>query len=814
MIKNTLKIAWRSLMKNKVFSFINVFGLSVGLASCMFIGLYIHDELTFDRHHKNVGSLYQVNTEFIRSGDNKITPATPGGLAEALHQEFPEIVNTVRLSSLFVDDKTAIKYNSNGAIKSFYETKGYLADAPFFSFFNYDFVEGDAQTALSQPNSIVIEEEIATKIFGNQPALNKVLRIESNTNGSGDYTVTGVFKKPQRPTHIDARFFMPVVGGNIGQYLKSQTSLAWNNFFFTYIQLQAGSSPDQLTAKFPAFVEKYMRDDLKKAGFGKRQFLTAVQDIHLDPEVGDNVTAGGSWTYLYVLISIALFILLIACINFMNLSTARSSKRSDEVGVRKALGAARSSLIRQFLSESMLLSLLALGLAFGWLGALMPAFESVSGKHFHLTNTQYTGFLALFLGLAIGTGLLAGTYPAFYLSSFQPIKVLKGHFANSLAVLHLRRGLVVFQFAISVALIVASVVIGYQMQYMRSKDLGFAKDQQIIVPLRSEAAQAGYTALKNALGNNSQIESVGASAYYPGIFNPEDANFYKSGQRAEDARRTAVNRVDADYLKTLDIKTVAGRGFGPEHPGDSSNLIVLNEQAVREIGFANPEAAIGEKVLAQRQTEVVALEVIGVVRDFHFEDLKMPIKPFGFTLNENTAFNYLIVHAKGRDLAPALSAIETAWRQVNPNEAFDPSFLDDDFQKNYQAEYRLTAIIRYFTLIAILISCLGLFGLTSFSAEQRTKEIGIRKVLGASVAGITGLLARDFLKLVLIAIVIASPIAYYVMQKWLSDFAYRIDLQWWMFAGAGAVAVLIAFLTVGFQSVKAALANPVNALKN
>lgn len=811
MIKNYIKIAWRTLLNNKAFSIINIFGLAAGLASCMFICLYIYDELNFDKHHKNVEQLYQVNTEFLNSDGNKITPASPGGLGSALQQEFPEIVNWTRLASLFVDDKTLIKYEENGVSKAFYETKGYLTENSFFSFFNYDFIEGNAQSVLVNPNTIVISEDIAAKIFGNQSALNKVLRVESNSNGSDNFTVTGVFKIPQSPTHIDARFFMPVKGGGIDNYLRQQPGMAGNNFFYTYVHLKKGTKPVQLEAKFPAFVDKYMGKDLKQAGFGKRQFLTNVTDIHLSSVVADNVTEGGSWVYLSILISIALFTLLIACINFMNLSTARSSNRSNEVGVRKVLGAERKGLIGQFLSESILLSIIAFVFAIGLVKVLNPIFETVSGKNVHFTTIRYVGFAAVFLGLTLITGLLAGSYPAFYLSSFQPIKVLKGRFSNSLAVANLRKGLVVFQFTISVILIIASMVIHNQMDFLRSKDLGFTKDQQIVIPLRSETAKGSYTILKNALNTNSQIQSVGASAYYPGIFNPEDANFYREGQNINEAKRISTNRIDKNYLQTLDIQPIAGRIFSDTYPNDSSYLLVVNEKAVKELGFDNAESAVGKKVFGIGP--IGEKQIIGVVKDFHFEDLKSPIAPFGFTLNESTNFNYLIVHAKSKDISAALASLEKTWKQANPTEPLEYSFLDDDFQKNYQAEMRLSSIVGYFTFIAILISCLGLFGLATFSAEQRTKEIGVRKVLGANMGNLVGLLSKEFLKLVVLAILLASPIAWIAMHKWLQNFAYSQDINWEVFALTTFITLLIAFVTMSFQAIKAAIANPIKSLR-
>ncbi len=811
MIKNYFKIAWRNLMKNKVFSFINIFGLSAGLASCMLICLYVYDELNYDTAHPNVDNIYQVGTVFVRPEGDKKVASTPAGLAAAMRQDFPEVVNTTRFAPLFTDDKTLLKYEENTISKSFYETKGYLADPSVFTFFDYQFTEGDAKTALISPFSMVISEEIARKIFGQQSAIGKKLLVESNTNGAADYTVMGVFRPSKTPSHIDGRFFLSIPGGGIDGYLKSQTSMAGNNFFFSYVELQDGANVAAMATKFPAFVEKYMGKDLKQAGFSKKQFLLPVRDIHLRSGMTDNVTPNSSMSYLYILMSIAFFTLLIACINFMNLSTARSSNRSGEVGIRKVLGAHRQSLIYQFLSESVLLSVLAFGFALLIVQLLTPAFAQISDKKFAFTPPQYFGLFGGFLALSLITGLLAGSYPAFYLSSFQPIKVLKGRLANSLAAVSLRKGLVVFQFTISCLLIIASVVISNQMNFMRTTDLGFVKDQQIVIPMRNEATKLNYAALKNSLMQSNLIKSVGAAVYYPGIFNAEDGAFNREGKTIDEVVNASTNRVDFDFLKTLDIKILAGRSFSADFQADTNNTsIIFNEKAIGKLGFASPADAIGQRVSTNWDS---AVTIVGVVKDFHYEDLSEPIKPFGFTVSRRPFYNYAVAHANTADLNRIIKTAETAWQKLNPNEPFEYSFLDADFQKNYQAESRLSSIVSYFTIVAILISCLGLFGLATFSAEQRTKEIGVRKVLGASVGNIVALLSKDFLKLVILAVVIASPIAWFVMNKWLQDFAYRLPISWTVFVIAAAVALLIAFLTIGSQAVKAAVANPVKSLR-
>ena len=815
MIRNYFKVAWRNLMKNKTYSFINVFGLAIGLTSCMLITLYLYNELSYDNYHPNINNLYQLGTTFVKEGKEERTANTPAPMARTMQQEFPEIEHSTRLMKAFADDKTLLQYsNPSGETKSFYETKAYLADSNFFQLFNYHFIEGDAKTALANPNSLVLSKEIAQKFFGNQSAINKIIRISSSTNGDYDFKVTAVFVPSKVPSHIDARLFMSLKGGDVERYMLNATSLAFNNMYYTYMVLRNGANPKQLEAKFPAFIDKYAGKDLKSMGFYKKQFLTPVKEVHLHANTTANVTPGGSVTYLYILASIAVFTLLIACINFMNLSTARSSKRSAEVGVRKVLGAEKNRLIWQFLSESILMSLIAFLLAIGIAQLLLPLFAEVSGKQFSFSIQQHSFLLFGFLLLAIITGFVAGSYPAFYLSSFAPVRVLKGKITNSLSAVALRKTLVVFQFVISVVLIIASVVIGNQMRYLHTKDLGFVKDQQIVIPLRSGTAKTIYRSLKYQLGNMSQIESVGASLYYPGIMNPSDMGLYREGTSVNDSKLVMTNWVDDSYLQTLGIKPAAGRMFSKEFPSDTNSKMILNEQGVKDLGFGSAEKAVGKKVQFNWNGETYRWEIIGVVKDFHFKDLHVPVQPYAFQLNNNPSYNYIIAHAKSSDMSATLKSIEKAWHSVNPNEPFEYSFLDLDFYKNYDAEERLASIVGYFTIIAILISCLGLFGLAAFSAEQRIKEIGVRKVLGASVGSIVSLLSKEFLKLVGIAILIASPVAWFAMNKWLQDFAYRTNIGWQVFVVTTAIALAIAVSTVSFQAIRAAIANPVKSLRS
>jgi putative ABC transport system permease protein len=815
MLKNYFKIAWRNLMKNKVFSFINVLGLSTGLVCCMLITLYILNETSYDRYQKNADNIYQVGTDFIGIGNFKKQPNTPAAMGEIMKSVFPQIQQTVRMVRLFAEDKTLLQYTpQNGTVKSFYETKGYVADSTFFRIFTYHFIEGNPATALTNPNSVVLDEEIAKKIFGNQLALNKVIHVSSSTNGDHDYQVTGVFRPINKPSHIDGRFFMSTMGGNIASMIKNAgTNLANNNMYYTYLLLAPGTDPKKLEAQFPAFVDKYAGKDLKAVGFQKAQYLIPLKDIHLHSGSDNDVTPSGSVTYLYILASIALFTLLIACINFMNLATARSSRRSSEVGIRKVLGAEKKFLIAQFLGESVLMSLIAFVFAIVFTKLLIPAFNHLSGKNLSL-SFENIWIVVVFLLLSILTGLLAGSYPAFYLSSFNPAKVLKGKFSNSLAAVSLRKGLVIFQFVISVVLIVASVVIAQQMNYLRSADLGFAQERQIVIPLRSQNAKKIYTAFKDELLKQSTVANVGASMFYPGITNFADNILYKEGESMQQGKDIRMNYVDTRFLQTLKIEPVAGRLFSDDFPSDTAHAIILNEKGIKELGFASPQQSIGKKLYVDFQGKSYNYHIVGVVKDFHYEDLHLPITPYAFQLSLDPQYNYMIVHAKAGNMNNILTSIKNSWHNLNPSEPFEYSFLDKDFQKNYDAENRLSAIVGYFTAIAILISCLGLFGLATFSAEQRIKEIGVRKTLGASVSSIVALLSKDFLKLVGIAVLIASPLAWLAMHKWLQSFAYRIHISWSVFVITTLAALLIALITIGFQAIKAALANPVESLRS
>ena len=816
MFKTYVKIAWRSVMKNKMFSFINIFGLSVGLTCCILVTLYIVHETSYDKFFKNADHIYRLGTVFIDQGVEDKGGNTSAPLGRMLQQEYPEVQSSARLLNLFRDDKTLFQVQLNGGkMKSFYETKGFLADSNFFQILPYQFKEGDARTALLEPNSVVINEDIAKKLFGNESAINKIVRVSSSTNGDTSFRITGVFQEQPGPSHLEARFFLSFRGGRMNRFANDNPSLINNNMFYTYVLLKNVNDAPKLEKKFPDFIQRHLSEQLKQNGKQRKYFLTSVPDIYLSGIKKNNTIAGGSKTTLFILGSIALLTLLIACINFMNLSTASSAKRAAEVGVRKVMGAQKNALLRQFLGESIVLSVIALVFALLFTALLLPVFEQVSGKHLVISSQQKILLATLFVVLALVTGLFAGIYPAFYLSSFMPIKVLKGKFTNSLAAISLRKGLVVFQFIISIVLIVASVVIAKQMSFMRQKDLGFQKDQQVVIPLRTSTAKNSVQSFKDEIANNTDIRSVGTSMAYPGIFFPQDWLMYREGQSMNSSKQVFINLVDNNFLQTLGVKLVAGRLFSSEFAADTLTSFVVNEQTIKEFAFRSPQDAIGKWLAFDSDGEQIRFNIVGVVKDFHFKDLHEAIEPFAFRFynDANAGFNYMIAKLGGGNIGQSLSTLEATWKKLNPNEPFEYSFLDQDFQKNYEAETRQAGLIDYFTVIAIIISCLGLFGLATFTAEQRTKEIGIRKVLGASVYGVVALLSKDFLKLVIIAIVVGSPIAWWAMNKWLQNFAYQTSIGWQVFALTAVIAVFIAFTTISFQAVKAALSNPVKSLR-
>ncbi len=812
MISNFLKIALRNLRNNKTFSLINILGLTIGTASCLYIFLYVQDHKSYDTHHTHVDNLYRIISDLYLPNEQEdmhmstCSPPIPIGMK----QDFPEVVEAARLCSPPGVEQNLIRVGD----RVLYEKKGYYVDSTFFRVLDYHFVAGDPQHALDEPYSVVVSQSLAHKLFPNDNAIGNSIGI----GGGGEeeeFKITGVFDDAFGKSHLMPEFFMTMNSGGIGEYIRGNTSWAGNNFIYGYVRLKPGTDPRTLEEKLPAFLTAHGAEQFEQLGMRKILKLQPVKDIHTTLGLTADFPTNTSERFLHILLLIAGFIQLVACINFMNLTTARSAHRAQEVGVRKVVGAPRWAMATQFLGESLLLTLFAMAFAIPLLQLMMPFINTLTGADVEL---QVNGrLMTMMAGLIVFTGVVAGSYPAFYLSSFKPLAVLRGFSTSkgSQSAAWLRKGMVVSQFAISIALVLSALIIRFQLDYIRNKDLGFEKHQKIVFPFRTAESQEGVERFRNQLMQLPEVSSASAMAVYPGQSVYNDLPAYKEGQDMNTATDLRFTYVDENYLKTLKIGLIAGREFVP---GDTSTVrgegkAIINEMALKRLGIA-PEDAPGQILYSEFEDQRIKIHLVGVMQDFLYQDLSTEMDPFMVLFDQIGDLSHVIADVQTTNYTEFFRKAEDLWSGIVPDVPFEYSFLDDDIAKMYAAEQVLSKIISAFTLIAILISCLGLFGLSAFTAEQRTKEIGIRKVLGATTSGIVGLLSRDFLKLVIIAIFIASPIAYFVMQKWLAEFAYRIDIEWWIFGLAGLVAVAIAFLTVSFQSVKAALSNPVKSLRS
>ncbi len=801
MLKNYLKIALRNSLKYKSYSLINIFGLAAGMACCLLILLYLQDELTFDAFHAKRDRIYRVNKTVVEeSGEVTHTAEMPGNFAPTLVQDFPEVESAVRLRPWW-----------NEMLVSFGEKKLKIdhvvfTDSTFFQIFDFELVAGDRQRVLREPLTAVITEEVAQQFFGEVDPIGKVLE------GLFDMplTVTGIAKKPPVHSHIQFNILISWATSTNSAYADR---FSWMNRWitqtaFTYALLAPGADPQALAAKFPAFMQRYM------ARWADKYFpyLQPLSDVHLKAaniplQFQMNINAGNIQT-VYILSFIAILILVIACINYMNLSTARATRRAQEVGLRKVVGAEKRQLILQFIGESFLLALIALALAAVLVELCLPTFSRLTQRQLVFEPTENLLLLVGMFGVTMLVGLAAGSYPAFILSSFQPAVVLKGAKASRLQGALSRRALVVAQFFFSVLLIIATLVVYQQRQYMRAKNLGFQKEHVVMIDIPSSTIRAQVQAFKNELLRHPNIRAAALASGGPAI-GAMGFDVLPEGLSRSFGTRFAVPTigVDFDFAKTYGLEIADGRNFDLNFPTDSSATLI-NETLAKQLGWDSP---IG-KHLALGTDNPVDLTVIGVVKDFHIRSVHQKIEPVLLYITSQR-FNHFGVKLSGHDVAGTLQFIAETWRRFEDKHPFEYKFLDETFEKYYLAEERLTQTLGIFSALAIGIACLGLFGLAAFTAEQRTKEIGIRKVLGASVSGIIALLSKDFVKLVLLANFIAWPVAYFAMSKWLQNFAYRIDLGWWVFALAGLAALFIALLTVSVQAVKAALANPVNSLR-
>jgi putative ABC transport system permease protein len=807
MFYNYLKIAWRNLLKNKTFSLINIIGLASGLACFILITLYITDELSYDLQHEKADRIYRINSDIRFGGTDLNMAVSADPMGATLKKDYPQVEQFARIyasegSKLFKKDNVYIT-----------EDRVVYADSTLFDVFTFPAVAGNTKTALNEPNTVVVTESTAKKYFGSvDAAMGKTM--ECNDERNRLYKITAVIKDIPKKSHFIYDMFLSM--DNV-QY-DFNTFLSHN--FHTYIVLKAGTDYKAFEKNFVQVIDKYIlpeakqfmqiesMNDFEKTGNRLSYSLIPLTDIHLRSERNVELGVNGSMQYVYIFGAVALFILLIACINFMNLSTARSASRAKEVGIRKVLGTEKKSLIRQFLAESTLTSFIALLLAVAFTWLALNWFNDLAGKEFRMTDLLKPGFLLFLLAMPIVVGLLAGSYPAFFLSSFKPIAVLKGKMNTGFSKSNLRSTLVVFQFFTTILLITGTIVIYKQLSYIQSTKIGFNKEQVLVVdnPSMNRSTAESFRA---EVAKLSSVKASSFAGFLPVSNSSRNDNTWST--EAVMNEKSGFNmqnwRIDYDYIPTLGMEVIKGRNFSPQYGGDSTALLI-NEATAALIGGGDP---IGRKLYTNNGQNPTVYTVIGVVKNFNYESLRKNVGPLCFRLGNNkwtTAFR-----VETKDMKNLLAQVESKFKAMAPDMPFSYSFLDESFDGMYRAEQRIGKVAFSFSFLAILIACLGLFGLATYMAEQRTKEIGIRKVLGASVSGIVQMLSKDFVKLVLIACVFAIPLAWWGTSQWLQNFAYRVSIGWWVFGAAAVIALIIAVLTVSSQAVKAALSNPVKSLR-
>ena len=802
MLKNYLVVAWRSLKRQKGYSFINIAGLAIGFICCLMILLFVQDELSYDRFHENASQIFRVTTKGrIADREFNIAMSSPP-LAKALKEEFPQVSQTARLYRPL--DRILVRCKD----KKFSEERFFYADSTIFDIFTIPLVRGDSRTALSQPHSLVITRTAVQKYFGSENPVGQTLSVDDKM----DFQITGVAEDTPSNSHFHFDFLASLTTIHLSRDLN------WfNGCLYTYALLQEDCSHKQLESELPAFIQKYVGPQLQNVmGFSIEDFfklgnsfafdLQPITDIHLHSTLDYELEANSDARYVYIFSAIAFFILFIASVNFINLSTARSSTRANEVGIRKVLGSNRSQLIRQFLAESIVLSLLSLLLATVFLELFLPFFNTMTGKNLEINFRNWL-ILPVIMGMTLLFGIMAGSYPAFFLSSFQPISTLKGKQGTGSRSAGIRYGLVVFQFAISIMLLVGTFVVYDQLGYIRHKKLGFDKDHVVAIQ-RASALKQQSQAFKQELMQYPSVISTALSNYLPG--NDFDINGYRTGE-SPGGELQPINQwfADHDFARTLQLEMAAGRFFSSDSAKDSSS-IVINESAARVLGMAEP---LGKNLQTVIRGIELNLTIIGVLKDFHYESLHKEIRPIVIRNLSDTSGEYISIRFRPDNLSKTLAFLEKKWKEFAPDQPFEYFFLDNSFDKLYRSEQRAGQLFTSFSIIAGFIACLGLFGLAAFSTELRTKEVGIRKILGASVPNIIVLLTKGFTKWVLLANLISWPVAYYVMDRWLHNFAYRTHIELWIFPVAALLAFGIAVLTVSFLAVRAALANPVEALR-
>lgn len=808
MIKNYLKSAWRNIARHKFISFINIFGLTIGITCCLLILTYIINETGYDKYNTNANRTYRV-TRIFYSGNGVESlhlSAVAPPFGPLLKSAFPEVQQMTRL---YPNGTVILRYKE----KLFNEENSFFADEHFFDIFSVDVTNGDKFTALNDPYTVMLTDKIAHKYFGDTDPINKTIILD---NTKHEFKVTGIFKPFPVNAHMHPEILISFnTLKDTAMYGEKQLETNYgNNSFYTFLLLPKGYNADNLRKRLPSFLDNYVHMPGMAGNVKTSKFVTLtlqkLTDIHLRSHLDDELESNGDITRVYIFSVIALFILLIACINYMNLSTARSALRAKEIGIRKVIGAQRKEIIRQFLSESVLVTWIALLLAVVLTSVLLPYIDKLSNLNLALSELYSWDILVALVALPFIIGLISGIYPALFMSSFKPVKVLKGVFKAGSGGVSFRKVLVVTQFAISIILIVATTVVFQQLRYIQQKSLGFNKDHILTTAYNGDLDKK-YDSFRNDLLSIPGVKEAGRSSRIPSgrLLDEQGASVMQNGTLQQVKIDLKCLSTDYGFIPTFGMHMAAGRNFSRDYATDTSNYI-LNETAVKMLGWGSPQNAI-DKDMVYGGTKG---KVIGVVKDFHFESLHQAIVPMIFYMPPGGNYHRLSLKVGGNNIPATIAAIGDTWHRYLPDVPFDYGFLDQKFQQLYSSEQEQGSLFTIFSCIAIFIACLGLFGLSAFTITQRVKEIGVRKVLGASVPQIVTELSKDFLKLVIVAAVIAFPIAWYIMNKWLLDFASRIDIEWWVFVLAGIIALIIAFATISFQSIKAANANPVKSLRS
>ena len=805
MFKNYFKIAWRNLLSSKSYSALNILGLAIGIASCLLIFLFVIDELSYDRYNEKAADIVRVVFKAEINGEKIKEAVVMAPVNEVLKKEFPEVIDATRLRNL---GTPKITYNN----RSYRNGKFAYVDPNFFRVFTLPIVAGDKKSPLDEPNTVVLTRKEAIKYFGEQDPIGKILSLE---NTGQQLKVTALIDKIPQNSHFHFDMLASMLGDDRAK------GISWmESNFFSYLVLRKGADYKNLEKKLPQVVKKYMGPQIRESmgvtfnEFTKDNqvglFLQPLTDIHLNSDFSTSSTLeqGGDIKYVYIFSAIALFMLLIACINFMNLSTAAAAKRGKEIGIRKVLGSKRNQLVRQFLAESLLISVIAMAIAVVLVVLVLPLFNELSGKSLELAYLLRPKIMIALLLLSVLISFMAGGYPAFYLSSFNPITALKSKFSGSGRTKGIRSGLVVFQFIISAGLILATLIVEKQMSYIQNKNIGYDK-KQLLVLREAYFLGKNEAAFKNQILKDPRVENVTTAAFVPAGTTDENMSVVYLGDQTGSFRRMNVYNIDDQYIPTMGMTMKTGRNFSKEFGADSLNVII-NETAARILGFLDePIGKTLTRALDNNGTRQ-NLTVIGVIKDFNFQSLHQKIDPL---IMLNNPYGGLIVRAKVADMSGLIKSISNLWNGFNPQDTFSYALLDDSYKHAYLADQKMGDILSIFALLTIFVACLGLLGLVTFTTEQKFKEIGIRKILGSTVPQIVMLLSKEFVKLVFVSFIIAFPLGYYLMDKWLQDFAYRTEINVWVFALAGLITVLIAFLTICFKSVKAAIANPVKSLR-